>query len=52
VWWTDKGTANANGEVMFRAYTDGGATFGDEINLSNSPDADSVDAEIAAEGQM
>ena len=50
VWWTDRGTVNANGEVMFRASTDGGETFGDKINLSNTTDADSVDAEIAAEG--
>ncbi|MDQ3968281.1 MAG: hypothetical protein M3275_07805 [Thermoproteota archaeon] len=35
VWWTNK---SGNWEVMFRASTDGGATFGDKINLSNSPD--------------
>jgi hypothetical protein len=35
---------------MFRASNDGGATFGDKMNLSNTPTADSVDAEIAAEG--
>jgi hypothetical protein len=23
VWWTDKGTPNSNGEVMFRASSDG-----------------------------
>jgi hypothetical protein len=51
VWWTDRGTVNANGEVMFRASTDGGATFSDKINLSNTTDADSIDAEIAAEGE-
>jgi len=51
VWWTDQGTVNANGEVMFRASTDGGATFSDKINLSNTTDADSIDAEIAAEGE-
>jgi hypothetical protein len=50
VWWTDRGTENANGEVMFRASTDGGQTFTDKINLSNTTDADSIDAEIAAEG--
>jgi hypothetical protein len=49
-WWTDKGTPNTNGEVMFRASNDGGATFSDKMNLSNTPTADSVDAEIAAEG--
>jgi hypothetical protein len=46
VWWTDEGTTNSNGEAMFRASTDGGQTFGEEINLSNTTDADSVDAEI------
>ena len=35
---------------MFRASTDGGATFGDKINLSNTTDADSERVEIAAEG--
>jgi hypothetical protein len=49
-WWTDKGTPNTNGEVMFRASNDGGATFGNKTNLSNTDTVDSVDAEIAAEG--
>jgi hypothetical protein len=31
---------------MFRASTDGGATFEDKINLSNTNNTDSVDAEI------
>jgi hypothetical protein len=35
---------------MFRASTDGGATFGDKMNLSNTPDADSTRVEIAGEG--
>jgi hypothetical protein len=48
-WWTNK-TANQNEEVMFRASTDGGATFGDKINLSNTTNADSERVEIAAEG--
>jgi hypothetical protein len=48
-WWANN-TGNGNEEVMFRASTDGGATFGDRINLSNTTDADSIDAEIAAEG--
>jgi hypothetical protein len=45
-WWTNK---TGNDEVMFRASDDGGATFTDKINLSNSTNADSVDAEIAAD---
>jgi hypothetical protein len=48
-WWTNN-TENNNEEVMFRASNDGGATFGDKMNLSNSPDADSWRVEIAAEG--
>jgi hypothetical protein len=35
---------------MFRASTDGGKTFGDKINLSNSTKADSQDAQIDASG--
>jgi hypothetical protein len=34
---------------MFRASTDGGATFADKINLSNTTDADSTRAEIDAD---
>jgi hypothetical protein len=48
-WWTNN-TENGNEEVMFRASTDGGATFSDKINLSNSSDADSWRVEIAGEG--
>jgi hypothetical protein len=44
-WWTNN-TANGNEEVMFRASTDGGATFGDKINLSNTANADSTRATI------
>jgi hypothetical protein len=44
-WWTNK-TANNLEEVMFRASTDGGATFSDKINLSNTTNADSWRAEI------
>jgi hypothetical protein len=50
VWWTDKGTPNKNGEVMFRASTNNGQTFGDKINLSNSSKTDSVDAMIDTSG--
>ena len=35
---------------MFRASNDSGATFGDKINLSNSPDAESQNAEMIAVG--
>ena len=46
-WWTNK---TGNFEVMFRASTDNGVTFGDKMNLSNTTEADSDDAEIAASG--
>jgi hypothetical protein len=46
-WWSNK---TGNMEVMFRASTDNGATFGDKMNLSNTTEADSDDAEIAASG--
>jgi len=35
---------------MFRASNDGGATFGNKTNLSNTDTVDSINAEIAAEG--
>ena len=47
VWWTNR---TGNWEVMFRASNDGGQTFGDKINLSNSPDTQSRTAEIVAFG--
>lgn len=46
-WWSNK---TGNNEVLFRASTDGGQTFFDKVNLSNTTDAESVDVEIAAEG--
>ena len=44
-WWTNK---TGNDEVLFRASTDKGQTFGDKINLSNTTDAESTRAEIDA----
>jgi hypothetical protein len=35
---------------MFRASTDGGETFGDKINLSNTTNADSTRVEIDSDG--
>jgi predicted PurR-regulated permease PerM len=46
-WWTNK---TGNDEVMFRASTDNGATFGDKINLSNSTNADSGGRNIESSG--
>jgi hypothetical protein len=48
-WWTNN-TANKNEEVMFRASTDGGKTFGDKINLSNTTNSDSSKVQIRANG--
>jgi len=50
VTWQSNNTANNNEEVLFRASRDGGATFGDKINLSNTTNADSWRVEIAGEG--
>jgi uncharacterized protein (UPF0333 family) len=46
-WWTNK---TGNDEVMFKASTDSGKTFGNKMNLSNSPNTQSQDAQIAASG--
>jgi hypothetical protein len=48
-WWTNN-TENGNEEVMFRASSDGGATFSNKTNLSNTTEADSWRVEIAGEG--
>jgi hypothetical protein len=51
-WWNGTaGQPDVQTDVMFRASTDSGATFGDRINLSNSSDADSWNVEIAGEGE-
>ena len=47
-WWTNN-TSNNNEEVNFRTSTDGGLTFGEKINLSNTPDKDSSSVEIDAD---
>ena len=44
VWPSNKTTQDF--EIMFRASTDGGKTFGDKVNLSNSPKTDSQDVQI------
>ena len=43
-WWTND--TIGNDEVIFRASADGGQTFGDKINLSNTTDANSTRVEI------
>jgi hypothetical protein len=48
VSWPSNKTGNS--EIMFKASTDNGKTFGEKINLSNSTGTESVDQEIAAAG--
>jgi len=45
-WWTNK---TGNDEVMYRLSSDSGKTFTDKVNLSNTPNSDSVDVEISAD---
>ena len=45
-WWTNK---SGNAEVMYRLSSDAGKTFTDKVNLSNTPNSDSVDVEISAD---
>jgi hypothetical protein len=44
-WWSNK---TGNDEAMFKASTDGGKTFSDKMNSSNSTNSESQDAQIAA----
>jgi hypothetical protein len=46
-WWSNK---TGNDEVMFKASTDGGKTFANKMNLSNTPKSESQDVEISAAG--
>ena len=48
ITWSTNTTGND--EVMFKASADVGKTFGNKMNLSNSPKSDSQDAQIAASG--
>ena len=50
VWFNDQNTPNNNSELIFRSSNDSGITFADKINLSNTTTADSINAEIAADG--
>jgi len=45
-WWTNK---TGDDEVMYRLSSDAGKTFTDKVNLSNTPNSDSVDVEISAD---
>jgi hypothetical protein len=46
-WWSNK---TGNDEVMLKTSNDGGKTFSNKMNLSDSPKSDSQDAQIAAAG--
>ena len=46
VVWQSNNTSNNNEEITFRASTDGGVSFGDKINLSNTTNSDSHKVEI------
>jgi hypothetical protein len=46
-WWSNK---TGNDEVMFKASTDDGKTWSNKVNLSNTPNSQSQDAQIAAAG--
>jgi hypothetical protein len=51
VWSTHpSNNTGLSDEVIFRASNDGGKTFGEKINLSNSSKSDSQDAQIDASG--
>jgi hypothetical protein len=47
VWPSNK---TGNDDVMFKASTDGGKTFGNKMNISNSSKSESVNVQIAAAG--
>ncbi|HEU4822569.1 MAG TPA: hypothetical protein VFS97_04025 [Nitrososphaeraceae archaeon] len=46
--WTGNDTGHL--EIMFRASSDNAQTFRDKINLSNTPNVDSIDMQIATSG--
>jgi hypothetical protein len=46
--WT--GNETGHPEILFRASSDNAQTFRDKINLSNTPNVDSIDMQIAASG--
>jgi hypothetical protein len=47
VWWDN---TTGNWEVSFAKSSDGGKTFGDSMNISNSSDARSIGARMVAQG--
>jgi hypothetical protein len=49
-WWSNN-TANGNNEVLFRVSADGGSSFSDKINLSNTNDSESERVELNSDGE-
>jgi hypothetical protein len=49
-WWSNN-TINGNNEVLFRVSTDGGTSFSDKINLSNTNDSESERVEFNSDGE-
>jgi hypothetical protein len=48
VVWGGNNTSGNNTEIMFRASNDGGQTYKDKINLSNSSNSNSTDFDLEA----
>ncbi|MFY9965383.1 MAG: hypothetical protein WAK50_06550 [Nitrososphaeraceae archaeon] len=48
VVWGNNSTTDNNTEIMFRASNDGGQSYADKINLSNSSSSNSTDFDIEA----
>ena len=48
VVWGNNNTTDNNTEIMFRASNDGGQSYADKINLSNSSSSNSTDFDIEA----
>ena len=49
-WWSNN-TINDNNEVLFRVSSDGGASFSDKVNLSNTNDSESERVELDSDGE-
>ena len=46
--WGNNDTTDNNTEIMFRASNDGGQSYGDKVNLSNSTGSNSTDFDVEA----
>jgi ethanolamine utilization microcompartment shell protein EutL len=50
VVWDDDGTASQGSDVLYRRSTDGGASFGSTVNLTENTAADAEETAMAASG--